>query len=124
MKGLLFILLAALPILNSCGRFELDFEDEVIARNFYVWMDENPEENFEIGTIDASSSFIRIYFQIDSMYPEGAFTVHETEGTVHVANPELFDYEKDTLISGRVTAYNKDNAKTINVQINLQDIEE
>lgn len=124
MKRLFIILILISGGFISCDRFELDFEDQVIARNFYVYMDENPSINALIGTIDASSSFGRINYRVDSMAPEGAFRVHDKEGHVRVHNPALFDYEKDSVITGKVTAFNKDNEKTINVRIRLVDLEE
>lgn len=121
----LLVILFVLPIgILSCGRFEIDTDNQIIARNFYVVMEENPPINALIGTIDASSSFVRINFRVDSMYPEGAFRVHEKEGHVRVHNPALFDFETDSLITGKVTAYNSDNEKTINVRIRLLDVEE
>ena len=108
----------------GCNRYELDFEEEIIARNFIATMNENPANGFEIGRIEASSSYNRITYEILSQSPEGAIDVLDKKvggGIITVADSSLFDYEKYPVIESRVRIYNPDDADTIDIRLTLRD---
>ncbi|MDA8886559.1 hypothetical protein OAD66_07580 [Bacteroidia bacterium] len=124
---LFVVLLASCSFLTSCDRYELDFDKEIIARNFNKEMDENPSPNEIIGVLDASSSYTRISFNLTSQTPEGAIEVSDQKdhkGEISVADSSLFDFEKHQEIKARVAMFNPDNADTINVNIKLIDLDD
>lgn len=120
--GLLLIILSAF----SCGRYELDFDEEINARNFVVTIDENLTTGTSLGKIEASSSYNRISYSIVSQWPEGAFSLggEDREGEIIVAEAKHYDYETNPIIEGKVAVYNPENADTINVVLTLRDVEE
>jgi hypothetical protein len=118
------ILLVIAVVLFGCKEYELDFDEEIIARNFSVEMDENPENGYVIGTLNASTTYERIDFKIDRQNPEGAFAVDAKKGTVTVADATKFDYEKDSVITGTVIVSNPNNSDSLKVNIKLRDIAE
>lgn len=113
--------------ISSCDRYELDFDEEIITRNFNKEMEENPSPNEIIGILDASSSYTRITFNLLSQTPEGAMAVSDQKdhkGEISVADSSLFDFENHKEINARVAVFNPDNADTININIKLLDVEE
>lgn len=125
MKNVWVILLVFTVV--SCGKYELSLDEEIISKNFIATMDENPENGFEIGTIDASSGYGRINYEILSQSPEGALAVSDKivgGGVITVANSTLFDFETNPVIEARVRVYNPDDSDTVLVQLTMIDLEE
>lgn len=114
-------------IAAGCNKYELDFDEVINSKNFIATMDENPENGFEIGTIEASSGYGRINFEILSQTPEGAIAVSDKTvggGVITVADASVFDYEINPVIESFVRIYNPDDSDTIVVRLTLRDLDE
>ena len=125
MKKIIFLMMVLAAV--GCDKYELDFEEEIIARDFIATMDENPRNGFEIGRIEASSSFNRINYEVLSQMPDGALEVSDKKiggGVISVADSSLFDFEKYPVIESQVRIYNPEDADTIVIRLSLRDKEE
>lgn len=119
----LTLTIANLLVISSCG-IDYDFSDTILARNFYITMDENPLNGAEIGKISTSSSYGRMDFKILTQNPEGAFAVTEKKGELSVLDSTKFDFENDSTIIGQVIISNNQMADTVSVEITLVDLPE
>ena len=122
--SLLFLVLVCF----SCdSKYELDLDEEIISKNFIATMDENPENGFEIGTIEATSGYGRINYTVLSQSPEGAISVLDKTiggGVITVADASVFDFETNPLIEASVRIFNPDDSDTIKIELTLRDLEE
>jgi hypothetical protein len=123
MKKLLLLFVISLSVI-ACDRYHLDFDDEIVSKNYTGWLDENPEDGASLGTISASSSYFRINFEILTQDPEDAMRVDEKDGELFVNDASKFDFETDSTITADVRISNEENADTIKVLLTLIDVQE
>ena len=86
MKKLLLLFVISLSVI-ACDRYHLDFDDEIVSKNYTGWLDENPEDGASLGTISASSSYFRINFEILTQDPEDAMRVDEMKSITDATKP-------------------------------------
>lgn len=113
-------LFASATVISSCNDDENP--PKVTAQDFEVTIDENPEADFEIGTIDASTDKGTLSYEIESQSVAGAIAVDAASGTITVADPTKFDFETNPEITAVVNASSKGTTTPVNVTINLQKI--
>ena len=123
MKNTIVFILFSILLLPSCG-LDFDFEEEITFRNFTVSMDENPEAGGLIGILEASSSYGKLTFETLPQTPAGAISFNYSNCEIRVDNAELFDFETNPIIKGRIAMSNKDNVDTAFITLNLRDLEE
>lgn len=97
--------------------------DEISATNFIVTINENPENNQLLGTINAQSD-ISLNFELTTNIPNGSLSVNSTTGEIKVAEKTHFDYEVNKSVIGVVKISNATNSKNINLKVNINDIDE
>lgn len=91
--------------------------------NFEVTIPENPEVNQILGVINASVDLGTLSFSLSNQVPANAMSIDADTGELKVADNMLFDYEENTTITARVTAWGNNNvAKNANVTINIEDV--
>ncbi len=122
MKRAAFISLLLLIVLlfNTCNKD--DEETLFIASDFVTLIDENPTDGMVIGKIIAAASKGDITYTLSSTNPSGAFVVSSTTGVLTVANPGLFDYETNPVITGVAEVTCDGDEKTVNISIYLNNI--
>tara|TARA_R110002049_G_scaffold308339_1_gene512014 strand:+ start:2091 stop:3614 length:1524 start_codon:yes stop_codon:yes gene_type:complete len=96
--------------------------DEITISNFEVTIDENPNPNQTLGTINASTSQGNLTFSITNQTPTNAFQINTSTGELTVLTESLFNFEDNTTITGIVSAENGYESKNINITINLNDV--
>ena len=115
------LLVFSFLILFSCNK-----NDEIIttitASDFTVMMNENPSSQEIIGKIDATTNQGSLKFEITSQNINGALGINSSTGEIFVANPALFDYETNPLISGVAKISNGNVFKEIQLKVTLRDI--
>ena len=106
--------------------FSCNKNDEIIttitASDFTVIMNENPSSQEIIGKIDATTNQGSLKFEITSQNINGALGVNSSTGEIFVANPTLFDYETNPIISGVAKISNGNVFKEIQLKVTLRDI--
>ena len=105
----------------SCNKNE-EIITTITASDFTVTMNENPVSQEIIGKIDATTNQGSLKFEITSQNINGALYANSGTGEVFVANPALFDYETNPIISGVAKISNGNVSKEIQLKITLRDI--
>lgn len=118
--SILFILL----LLLSCSGNDETAEIVVSASNFEIIIDENPNADFSLGTVEASTNQGILAFSITKQSPYNAIAINSESGEVTVLDESLFDFETNPTITGIVKAINGDVSDTANIIINLNDVNE
>jgi len=129
-KLALFLSIFSLILLNSCGEEEdpmtggTGFITLLETSNFIKIVDENIEEGFSIGTVDAKTNGGAIMYTLDSQSPDGALALNTTTGELTVADASLFDFETNQRITGNFTVTSDDKSESGTITINLRDVNE
>lgn len=105
----------------SCNKNE-EIITTITASDFTVMMNENPLSQEIIGKIDATTNQGSLKFEITSQNSNGALGVNSATGEIFVANPTLFDYETNPVISGVAKISNGNVFKEIQLKVTLRDI--
>lgn len=105
----------------SCNKNE-EIITTITASDFTVMMNENPLSQEIIGKIDATTNQGSLKFEITSQNSNGALGVNSATGQIFVANPTLFDYETNPVISGVAKISNGNVFKEIQLKVTLRDI--
>ncbi|MGB5419561.1 cadherin repeat domain-containing protein [Algibacter sp.] len=111
----LFVL-ALLLSTFSCSNDD-DTQVVINLQDLEVTIDENPSDEQVIGTVqnDGNSS---LTYSISTQTPSGALIINASTGELTVANPELFDFETNTIITATVSADEAVNTSTVTININ------
>ncbi len=94
--------------------------DELSSEDFIVSIDENPTDGQSIGTVQAAGSGT-LSFSITSQTPIGALEINTNTGELTVADPNLFDFETNPVITANISVTNAVNTANATVTINLND---
>lgn len=117
-------------LFTSCDdKFTDDSADDegqvtVTIENFEITIDENPERDFILGTVTASTNTGSLSFSILSQSPEGALNIDSETGELTVADPSLFEFDNNPTITATVEAQNGDVAEETTITIILNEIQE
>ena len=98
-------------------------ENELSVQDFTVTIDENPIDGQAIGEIQATGDGT-LSFSITSQTPAGALNVNATTGELTVADPNLFDFETNPVITADILVDNSGNTETVIATITLNDLDE
>jgi Protein of unknown function (DUF1566) len=93
----------------------------VSVQNFTTTISENPVNGQSLGTVQATGS-VTLAYNITSQTPTGALSINSSTGELTVANPALFDFETNPIISATVSVVGAVNTAT--VTINLMNVNE
>mgnify|MGYP006077454057 CR=1 FL=1 len=115
------IILILLSLILSCSE---DEDITISLSDFQVTIDENPSPNQVIGIIDATTKQGNLTFSITEQSPNNAFQINASTGELIVLAESLFDFETYPIITGTVTAENRNVSETANVIINLNNVDD
>src|SRR5690554_6877715 len=110
-KLLPIIFLLAVFNIISCSKEDstpVSIETTITAYDFSKTIDENPPVGFEIGTLLASTNQGSLSFSLAEQNPTGALSIDATSGKLKVADPSLFNFETNPVISGLAKITNED----------------
>jgi len=124
------LLLATSTLLTSC-----DTEDPaptITVQDFVVSIDENPTVGQSIGTINATIEHAnnwRYSFDPEHTGIAEYVEINSTTGEITITNPDYFDYEQVTSVSGtgKIIAFNSSDVETVasfTITIHINDIYE
>jgi hypothetical protein len=94
----------------------------VTVADFEVTIDETPESNTSLGTLQASTDKGTLAFTLQSESVSGAFAVNATTGALSVLDGSKFDFETDPVLTAVVLVKNGGVESNIDVKVNLQKI--
>jgi len=97
--------------------------NELSVLDLVETIDENPTNGDIVGTVQASGDGTFSY-SITSQTPTGALSIDATTGELTVADPNLFDFEVNPVITATILVDNSVNTATAQVTINLNDVDE
>ena len=115
------LLFFSLFILFSCNHDE-ELVTTITASDFAVTMNENPVAQQVLGKIEATTNQGNLKYEITSQNIDGAIAVNPATGELFVADPILFDYETNPIISGVAKVSSGNVFKEIQIKITLSDI--
>jgi hypothetical protein len=121
MKKIIIITFILLGLIISCSE---DDETTITISDFEVSIDENPNPNQVLGTINASTNQGNLTFSITEQSPNNAFQINASTGELTVLTENLFDFETNPTITGTLVAENGNVSENANITINLNDLEE
>ncbi len=99
-------------------------EDEqtmVTVTDFEVGIEEGPEEDQSLGTLQVESDAENLFFEIVSQEPEGALGIDGTSGEISVANPALFIFDENPVVTAVVKVTGGDTSEQGSIIINLME---
>jgi hypothetical protein len=97
--------------------------NELSTQDFAVTIDENPTDGQVLGTIQAVGDGT-LSFSITSQTPAGALNINANTGELTVADPNVFDFETNPVITADILIDNSGNTETLIATINLNDLDE
>ncbi len=97
--------------------------DEISVQDLSVSIDENPTDGQSIGTVQAAGTGT-LSFSITSQTPIGALEINTNTGELTVADPNLFDFETNPVITANISVTNAVNVQTLTATISLNNANE
>ncbi|NAS32790.1 hypothetical protein GTQ40_17560 [Flavobacteriaceae bacterium R38] len=127
----LFLSLLLIHLMNSC---ESDSEEQteslpipetitITVEDFEIVIDEKPDQDQILGTIEASTNQGTLEFSIRSQEPDEALRINNITGELTVANASLFIFNENPVITAIIEVRNEEIIETSNVNINLERVE-
>ena len=101
----LFLITLLSFIICSCSQ---DDNEAIIIEvtDFNATIDENPDLNQVVGSINATTNIGNINFELISQNPENSITINDSTGEISVLNPDHFNFETNQVIEGVVKVNN------------------
>jgi len=103
---------------------DLNDVTELVANDFNIQIDENPETGFVLGTVDASiNNGNELTYSITSQSASNAVSIDANTGELTVSNASVFDFESNTSIQAgyRVTDGEFTATASITITVNYVD---
>lgn len=97
--------------------------DEISAEDLTVALDENPTDGQVVGSIQVNGGG-NLSFSITSQTPAAALNINTTTGELTVADPTLFDFEVNPVITANISVNNTVETSAAIATINLNDVDE
>ncbi|WP_442846139.1 hypothetical protein [Leeuwenhoekiella sp. H156] len=97
--------------------------NEISAQNLEVTIAENPTDGQVLGSIQVNESGT-YSFSITSQTPAGAMSIDANTGALAVADPNLFDFETNPVITASVLVEDGVFTQTVTATVNLSDVDE
>ena len=101
----------------------LNNANELNAEDFDVTIDENPTDGQVLGTVQATGDGTLSY-SITSQTPANALAINASTGELTVADPNLFDFETNPVLTADILVDNSVNTETLMATITLNDLDE
>ncbi|WP_132066133.1 cadherin repeat domain-containing protein [Aquimarina spinulae] len=89
----------------------------VTVKDFTTTIEENPENDQKLGTLEATTNRGELSFSLKSQDPEGAITIDPSTGELSVKDPSLFDPDTHSKITAIVLVENEGIRKEANIEI-------
>lgn len=116
----LLIVLLGVIILVACSE-EDPAPTNVEVEDFETTIDENPLQDQLLGTIVVTNSTGTLSFTLGNELPDGAMNI-SSSGELTVANPDLFDFDTNPIITATVTVTDDNSSGTGNITITLNEV--
>ena len=113
----------AVNIATATATVNLNDLDELSAQDVTVAIDENPIDGQVVGSIQVDGGGT-LSFSITSQTPAGALNINTSTGELTVADPNLFDFETNPVITADISVDNSISTATAIATINLNDVDE
>jgi hypothetical protein len=94
----------------------------VTISDFTKTINENPQENEPLGTINAYTNQGSLTYSIVNQSPNDALVINSSTGDLKVLKKNLFDFETNPSITATIKVQNGEIFKTANITINLNNI--
>ncbi|MEP3837537.1 MAG: cadherin repeat domain-containing protein [Algibacter sp.] len=119
-----FFILTILLFICSCGsEDDSSTSTKIIVKNLVTNFDENPSINEVIGTIQATSNYT-LSFRITSQTPSGALKINPSTGELSVADPTVFDFETNPIISASISIIDQIDTASSTATININNLDD
>ncbi len=119
-----FYFLVLVFLLGCSTNSDSDPQITINVSDFNISIPENPSNNQELGTLNASVSSGSLQFSIISQTPAGAVSIDAQTGVLKVVNATLFDFEINPIISGTIKVSQGNLIENATFQIQVDDVEE
>ncbi|KAA5827571.1 cadherin repeat domain-containing protein [Algibacter amylolyticus] len=100
-----------------------DLDDTISVENLVTNFDENPITDAVIATIQATSTKT-LSFTISSQTPDGALKINPSTGELSVADPVIFDFETNPIISASISIIDAIDTASATATINLNNLDD
>lgn len=114
-KSIIFLVVAT-TLLFTVGCKDADDEVSINLEDLEVSVGENPAAGYVLGTIESNVSKSLTY-SISSQTPEGAININSGTGEISVADPDLFDFETNPLITATISVEKAQNTASVTISI-------
>ena len=110
---------------ESTATFTINLNNlvEISADDFTVAIDENPTDGQIVGSIQVNGGG-NLSFSITSQTPASALTINASTGELAVADPTLFDFETNPVITATISVDDIADTTMAIATINLNDVDE
>ena len=97
--------------------------NELSAQDLMVALDENPTDGQVVGAIQVSGGGT-LNFSIITQTPAAALAINASTGEITVADPNVFDFEINPVMTATIQVEDATDTTTTMVTVNLNDVDE
>ncbi len=97
--------------------------NELSAQDLMVALDENPTDGQVVGAIQVSGGGT-LNFSIITQTPAAALAINASTGEITVADPNVFDFETNPVMTATIQVEDATDTTTTMVTVNLNDVDE
>ncbi len=113
---------------NSCSSDDssndVNSGPTITISDFTISIDENPENGFILGQIEATTNSGTLSYHLHQQLPNFSMEIDSETGILKVRDSVSFNFEKHPVLTAKIIATSDGNQKTGNVTITLNDIYE
>lgn len=124
-KTILLLSILFITQISCSSEDELNTEEpiSITISDFITDINEFPLANESIGLIQAHTSKGSLAFSITSQSPENSFTINSSTGEIKVLNESLYNFDVNSIITGKVNVRNGEVSKNCNITINVINVQ-
>ncbi|MCX7547324.1 hypothetical protein OS188_05085 [Xanthomarina sp. F1114] len=120
MNKVKIVLVSILGLIISCTENNEEIvETTITISDLITIINENPDNDQYIGSIEASTNQGTIIYSITEQNPSGALKINSSNGEIRVLDQTLFDFEINPSITGTIKVENEGVSDTADLIINL-----
>lgn len=120
MNKVKIVVLLVLGLVISCTENNEEINETTITvSDFIKTINENPDNNQYIGSVEATTNLGNITYSITEQSPIGALKINSSNGEIRVLDQTRFDFETNPSISGIIKVENEGVSATANLLITL-----